>query len=283
MWFINTRPTSRAATLTSFLQSKGITVVDLPLLTLTERALQFDDISALQGLLGGEYRVVIIVSETAATYGLQQLRALTDSPNLKLSFIAVGEATARLFFAQWQASFTSPCPPLITPTSEQLPENNEGMLGLKVIQQLSANDKVLIWRGVGGRELLADTLAQRGIIVDHIVLYERRFPDHSTPVFHQLYHQILLQDASISQVSNTEPSVPIWVLISSLTAWQHWCQLLGEVSTTVALPTALARFNYLILQARIANHVAAQTPATYKVVDSLNPELLWQALTAPPT
>jgi uroporphyrinogen-III synthase len=49
---------------------------------------------------------------------------------------------------------------------------SEGLLATDAMQQL-ANQQVLIVRGVGGRELLADTLAARGANISYLEVYRR--------------------------------------------------------------------------------------------------------------
>ena len=50
--------------------------------------------------------------------------------------------------------------------------SNEGMLAMPEIEQLKAGDKLLVWRGLGGRRLLVDTLKARGVRTDSIAWYE---------------------------------------------------------------------------------------------------------------
>ena len=63
----------------------------------------------------------------------------------------------------------------------EMPESrfdSEGVLELSSLQNIE-QEKILIWRGVGGRETLASVLRQRDAHVDYAELYERRQIDWS--------------------------------------------------------------------------------------------------------
>ncbi len=55
---------------------------------------------------------------------------------------------------------------------------SEGLLDLPDFQNI-ANQKILLVRGEGGREWLADTLKARGGLVDHWIVYRRLMPVYS--------------------------------------------------------------------------------------------------------
>lgn len=59
------------------------------------------------------------------------------------------------------------CPPA--------PFNSEGLLAEPALQQV-AGQRIIIFRGAGGRELMTDTLRARGAEVVHAEVYRRRIP-----------------------------------------------------------------------------------------------------------
>ncbi len=260
MIFINTRPTPRAQPLSEFLQHRGISVVDLPLLELVAMPLNNASRQALGQLC--QVKVVILVSEEAVYYGLKTLSSLTNLATVAtfpITWLAVGQKTAACFASTWQQLSTSLAPQVIFPQDKRQ-QNNEGMLAMPVIRALAQGDAVQLWRGVGGRALLAETLALRGVEVRLINLYQRSLPHDTRQQFCQW------------QPPTHSPCV---VLISSLAAWQHWQQLVAASSQL------LSSYEYLVLQQRVASLIHQQFAALgVTVIDDLQPRTIYHALLA---
>ena len=101
---------------------------------------------------------IVFVSQNAVRYGLPHLQDYWPQWPEGLMWYAVGPATA-LRLGDWNIS-------AIVPETA----SSEGLLALK---ELTAPEKVLIVRGVGGRELLRESLISRGAEVDYLEVYQR--------------------------------------------------------------------------------------------------------------
>ena len=293
---INTRPVERAAPLTHYLQAAGMSVVEMPMLTLQSRPMIDSDIIRMQQWLSGEYKALVIVSPTAAASGLAAWQTLEHRYNLQNDsdvpteavfegltppshLIAVGDATASVLNnAKIKISKYQVCQPKVA--------NNEGMLAMPEIENLQAGDKILIWRGLGGRRLLVDSLQARGVHVDSIAWYERKMPVDAMGQYHQWLADFLLNYFR-QNIALSEQPKPI-VIVSSGAAFEHWVSVVSAVvkkglaseseSEMVAIsPLDLADFSYVVLGERLANMVA-ELNLRYWRVEDLAPETILAAI-----
>ncbi|GAF62374.1 LOW QUALITY PROTEIN: uroporphyrinogen-III synthase [Psychrobacter sp. JCM 18903] len=299
---INTRPVERAAALTDHLQAAG-TVVEIPMLTLQSRPTTEQDMTLMRQWLAGDYKALVIVSPTAAASGLTVWQALEDERQAQNDdddddnnnerkdiainalqapsyLIAVGEATASVLNnTKIEASNYQVLQPHIA--------NNEGMLAMPEIERLQAGDKLLVWRGLGGRRLLVDTLLARGVHIDSIAWYERIMPVEAMTQYEQ-WLQGFLARQDVQDTSASQPK-PI-VVISSGTAFEHWESIVRAVAekalkqetareTPAILPYKLSDFAYVVLGERLANMVAEQQLSYWRVED-LAPETILAAIHA---
>jgi len=301
---INTRPVERAAPLTQHLQAAGLTVVEIPMLSLQSRQVTDADKMLMRQWLAGDYKALVIISPTAAACGLAVWQALArkhgaqDSDNEQTEtvyealeppspLIAVGEATAAVLNN--------------TKTGYQVRQpktaNNEGMLAMPEIECLQAGDKLLIWRGLGGRRLLVDTLQARGVHIDSIAWYERTMPIGALAQYQQWMNGFLAQNATWNKTA-FKPSKPI-VVISSGAAFEHWTNIVKESSKQISMPSmpmktkmadsltarrinypmtlTLSDFAYVVLGERLTNIVAEQQLSYWRVND-LAPETILAAI-----
>ena len=301
---INTRPVERAAPLTEHLQAAGMSVIDMPMLTLEARPTTEQDMGLMRQWFAGDYQALVIVSPTAAASGLAVWQALeherqaqksSENPSAQKEkgftaleapshLIAVGEATAAVLNdAKLAASSYQVLQPLIA--------NNEGMLAMPEIDSLQAGDKLLVWRGLGGRRLLVDTLQARGVHIDSIAWYERKMPADAMTQYEQWQTQFLAQQSKqqSKQQATAQPK-PI-VIVSSGTAFEHWEAIVKAVAAKVVeskssmdKPThpalQLNDFAYVVLGERLANMVARQQLSYWRVED-LAPATILAAIHSP--
>lgn len=118
--------------------------------------LEFDNFSA-----------AIFVSQNAVRYGLEWLDRYWPQLPEGVAYYAVGATTAGVLAAEGLE--------VIAADSAM---NSEALLQL-LDGKLNAGDKVLIFRGCGGRTLLGDELAKRGCQVSYAELYHRLLPEPS--------------------------------------------------------------------------------------------------------
>lgn len=145
--------------LETLLQDAGAELVKIPVMQITDDEETHhirDEVLSLDA-----FDIVIFVSRYAALLGGHHLRHYWPVPPRGLEFFCIGETTAKILQEQGY--------------SAQYPEtrqNSEGLLALPELWDVNQKN-VLIFRGFGGRELLAEELANRGATVDHCELYRR--------------------------------------------------------------------------------------------------------------
>ncbi len=145
-----TQRSRQRAALTAALGAAGFTVFERPLIEVERSTLAPAATQSMPTRL-------IFVSPAAAEHGVPQLPPTWR----ELPRLAVGAATAEaLTEVGW--------PQTPSPASE----NSEGLLALPVLATV-AGEQIAIVRGDGGRELLADTLRQRGADVRYLEVYRK--------------------------------------------------------------------------------------------------------------
>ena len=159
-----TRPAEDCEALAQCLAAAGVGSSCLPLLALEPVAVDARQRLLLESLHG--FAAIIVVSKPAARLLLEQLAEAGLRPPQQ-GWFTVGEATAAVLQgAGLEVSF----PPR--------GDDSEALLAMPGLHQALevAAPCVLIVRGVGGRELLAERLAQQGASVDYLELYRRCLP-----------------------------------------------------------------------------------------------------------
>ncbi|NJJ60390.1 uroporphyrinogen-III synthase [Pseudomonas sp. B14(2022)] len=162
-----TRPAEESAALAAALSEAGILSSSLPLLDIEPLPVTPEQ-QAIFGDLG-RYCAVIVVSKPAARLAIQQL----DQAWPQLSWFSVGAATAQVL-ADHGLCVHYP----------QTGDDSEALLQLPALREAIARPgaRVLILRGEGGRELLAERLREQGASVDYLELYRRFLPTYDTGV-----------------------------------------------------------------------------------------------------
>lgn len=163
-----TRPAGDAEGLARRLREAGGIAVCVPTLEIQAIA----DPSAVHGVADRleDYRFAIFVSRNAVRIGMQALRARrgTNPWPADLRLASVGAGTRRELEA---LGFTA----VLSPPG---PADSEALLALPELQSV-AGCRIALFRGEGGRTLLADTLISRGAEVTQAACYRRLRPDHA--------------------------------------------------------------------------------------------------------
>jgi uroporphyrinogen-III synthase len=160
-----TRPAEDCAALAQTLVAQGIASHCMPLLAieaLAETDAQRSTFAELQ-----RYCAVIVVSKPAARIGAQLL-AQHGPASCSMPWFSVGAATAAELAGR---GLQVHCP--------ESGDDSEALLALPTLQQAVAgvsSPRVLILRGEGGREFLAERLRSQGVTVDYLPLYRRALP-----------------------------------------------------------------------------------------------------------
>ena len=165
-----TRPETQGRVLVNKLAEQGIEACSVPM---------FDyqlNISTdhLHSLFNNQLPTTVIFVSTAAVEFAHQALPLDQWPIQ--TAIAVGTATQKLL---QEMGIEASCPEV---------HNTEGMLALDALKQVSEQN-IFIVRGNGGRELLAQSLTERGANVTYIESYQRVWRLFSSEIVKQWQQQ----------------------------------------------------------------------------------------------
>lgn len=164
-----TRPAHQAQGQVDLLASLGATAVELPLQQITPVGESDPGYHPLKSrILDLDlYHSIIFVSANAARIGLDWVDAYWPQIPLGIRWYAIGRRTAEVLADYGITAFHS-----------KHGYDSEALLAAAPLQEVDGQ-KILIMRGQGGRELLADTLHQRGAQVEYADLYQRQCPHYS--------------------------------------------------------------------------------------------------------
>lgn len=148
--------------LASALAALGVSTRSLPLLSIEPQPETPDQRALMLDI--DQYHAVIVVSPVAARLGVERLDAYWPQMPVGIDWFAVGHSTAAILQA---AGLPAQAP--------HQGQDSEALMGLPRWQALLGTNhlRVLIWRGVGGREYLAQAIRDKGGRVDYLELYRR--------------------------------------------------------------------------------------------------------------
>lgn len=231
-----TRPAAECEALAATLAEAGVFSRSLPLLeteALAETPAQRATILDLD-----RYNAVIVVSKPAARLALGLIERHRARPATGPRWFSVGAATAQLLDHYLQPhGLQASCP--------SAGDDSEALLALPQLDEALRvpSPRVLIMRGEGGRELIAETLRQRGVTVDYLELYRRVRPQYPAGTLTRLIEQEHLNA----------------LLVSSAQGLDNLCQLAAGARAE------LARLPLLVPSPRVAE--LARAAGARQVID----------------
>ncbi len=156
-----TRPAGQAGRLARLLEAKGANPLLFPAIEITP----VHDPRPLGALIArlDQFDAAIFISPNAVEHAFAAIRAVGDFPP-RLAVAAIGAGTVAALKRMGQTSIIAPAR-----------FDSESLLELPELKTVSGS-RVLIFRGEGGRELLAETLRARGARVEYGECYRRTQP-----------------------------------------------------------------------------------------------------------
>ena len=184
-----TRPRAQAQRLVDLIESGGGKAVRFPALEIE----QAEADTGLKNTLGhlDQFDMAIFISANAVEYGATLLKQCNGALPEGITLAAVGKSTAEALDKQWQR-------PILTPAQGF---NSEALLELEALQQV-AERRIVIFRGCGGRELLAETLSARGAQVTYAEVYRRCRPAATLETLTRLARVDLITATSNESLKN---------------------------------------------------------------------------------
>jgi uroporphyrinogen-III synthase len=169
-----TRPLGQGEALKARFEAKGAQTLHFPTIEILPVGRSAELERCLEQL--ERYHYAIFTSPNAVDYAaaLMDLAALPK----RLKVAAIGPGTARTLTARGRKP-------------DMLPRdgaNSEALLRLKALNKVDGK-RILIVRGQGGRELLAETLEERGADVDYAEVYRRGTPRFDAGELTQWFRQ----------------------------------------------------------------------------------------------
>jgi uroporphyrinogen-III synthase len=235
-----TRPVDQAKKLTALITEAGGTPILFPLIEIT----QLSDYSQFETVISDidSYDWAIFISSNAVQNGMPRLLQQGIPPTLK--FAAIGPVTSKELQSFGVTNVLSPKDRFDSESLFALPEMTN-----------VAGKKVMIFRGVGGRDVLAETLKARGAQVIFAECYQRINPQADCDLLSNLYSEKKLHA----------------IVVTSSEAMRHLLDLAGDVDW-------LHNVTLFVNHARIAEF-PTQKGFKVKVADALGDEAMLKTLT----
>lgn len=177
-----TRPSDQAKKLSALIIEAGGTPVLYPLIEITALSdySQFD--AVIQTI--HEYDWAIFISSNAVQNGMPRLVNVGIPAHLK--FAAIGPVTASELQSFGVNQVLTPLSHIQDGDESKVRFDSESLLALPEMQAVKGK-KVMIFRGIGGRDVLAETLKSRGATVTFAECYQRINPQTNCDLLAKLW------------------------------------------------------------------------------------------------
>lgn len=166
-----TRPAHQAEKLNQMLSQQGFGVINFPTIAI-QASSPTPFLQQLQDNIK-QFDIALFVSRNAVDFAFKHLKATSLPDSLDLGVIGKGT---------WHALQSQGVESHIIPAESY---NSEGLLASQALQNVNAK-KIIIFRGQQGRNLLGDTLRQRGANVEYQEVYQRVLPEYAAGTFEHL-------------------------------------------------------------------------------------------------
>lgn len=194
-----------------------------------------------------DFQHVIFISGNAIRHGMDWIEDFWPQLPVGLHWYAVGRSSARML-REFGVCVTEPRGDM----------NSEGLLALPSLQSL-VDQRVLIVKGEGGRELLREKLAARGARVEALVVYRRVKPRYARG---ELGARILSTDCK-------------FILLSSGEGLHNMVSLLDEASLKRVRGLTL-----IVPGVRVAKEAKAAGFSHVRIADNATDEAMVAAIVA---
>ncbi len=172
-----TRPTHQAQELCALFEQAGARVTCFPVIAIEAVQLTQKVLDVIVDI--DKIDFAVFISPNAVTYGIAQLVAHGKIP-ATLKLVTIGKASADKLYSLLGKM------PDIYPREQY---HSEALLALESMQKEYLQHKqVLIFRGCGGREFLAQSLRQRGAKVSYAEVYQRLRPEPEDDVLDVVFN-----------------------------------------------------------------------------------------------
>jgi len=244
-----TRPAAQAGSIINMLENLGANVIHFPVIAISASTSKqlLEQAKSLDS-----YDIAVFISRNAAIFGCELVK-LTGNWPLHTKIAAIGNGTAQQLQAQGFA----------TDIIASETANTDGLLSTPAMKSVSGK-RIVIFRGNGGREKLANILRERGAVVDYLECYERKLPQINPAILTRLWDKERIDGIILTSAEGLKNlyqmvkkgdlgrlnTTPMYVISSTMV---ELCGKLGYKLTPVLMPSAS---DDDVLQSVIANCTA---------------------------